>query len=66
MDSTCLNNTGFIKPAYVVKLWSQDDFDGFNGRQLCALQSVMLTMTNWYDLIQPQTPNWNVSMRPMC
>ena len=30
MDSTCLNITGFIQPAYVVKLLSQDDFDGFN------------------------------------
>jgi len=34
MDSTCLNITGFIQPAYVVKLLSQDDFDGFNDRQL--------------------------------
>ena len=34
MDSTCLNITGFIQPAYVVKLLSQDDFDGFNYRQL--------------------------------
>ena len=34
MDSTCLNVTGFIQPVYVVKLLSQDDFDGFNGRQL--------------------------------
>lgn len=32
MDSTCLNITGFIQPAYVVKLLSQDDFDGFNER----------------------------------
>ena len=34
MDSTCLNITGFIQPAYVVKLLAQDDFDGFNDRQL--------------------------------
>ena len=32
MDSTCL-----IQPAYAVKLLSQDDFDGFNDRQLYAL-----------------------------
>ena len=34
MDTTCLNITGFIQPAYVVKLLAQDDFDGFNDRQL--------------------------------
>ena len=41
MDSTCLNITGFIQPAYVVKLLSQDDFDGFNDRQLyvCPAES---------------------------
>lgn len=34
MDNTYLNITGFIQPAYVVKLLAQDDFDGFNDRQL--------------------------------
>ena len=34
MDSTCLNIIGFIQPAHVVKLLAQDDFDGFNDRQL--------------------------------
>ena len=34
MDSPCLNITSFIQPAYVVKLQAQDDFDGFNNRQL--------------------------------
>ena len=38
MDSTCLNITGFIQPAYVVKLLSQDDFDGFmTDSFMCAL-----------------------------
>jgi hypothetical protein len=34
MENTCLNITGFIQPAYVVKMLSQDDYDGFNDRQL--------------------------------
>lgn len=34
MDNTCLNITGFIQPAYVVKLLAQDDFDDFNDRLL--------------------------------
>ena len=45
-DSTCLNITGFIQPAYVVKLLSQDDFDGFNDRQLhvCPVERDQLVM----------------------
>ena len=34
MNTTCLNITGFIQPAYVVKILAQDDFSGFNNRQL--------------------------------
>ena len=30
------HNRIFIQPAYVVKLLSQNDFDGFNNRQLYA------------------------------
>ena len=29
-----MNITGFIQPAYVVKMLSQDDYDGYNDRQL--------------------------------
>lgn len=34
MERTCLNITGFIQPAYVVKMMALDDFDGFNDQQL--------------------------------
>lgn len=34
MENTCFNITGFIQPAYVVKMMALDDFDGFNDRQL--------------------------------
>ena len=34
VELQCPKITGFIQPAYVVKLLSQDDFDGFNDRQL--------------------------------
>ena len=64
MDSTCLNITGFIQPAYVVKLLSQDDFDGFNDRQLYVWPAeARLTMTNLHHLILRHVQSWNASTK---
>ena len=60
MDSTCLNITGFIQPAYVVKLLSQDDFDGFNDRQLyvCPVERDVN-----YDELVPFDPTTNPQLK---
>ena len=60
MDSTCLKITGFIQPAYVVKLLSQDDFDGFNDHQLCVC-SVERDVD--YDELVPFDPTTNPHLK---
>ena len=56
MDSICLNITGFIQPAYVVKLLSQDDLDGYNERQLCVCPAERDVD---YDELEPFDPTIN-------
>ena len=54
MEKTCLNITGFIQPAYVVKMMALDDFDGFNDRQLfiCPKERDVD-----YQELKPKDPN---------
>lgn len=60
MDSTCLNITSFIQPAYVVKLLSQDDFDGFNARQLYVCPAERDVD---YDELVPLDPTTNPQLK---
>jgi len=60
MHSTCLNITGFIQPAYVVKLLTQDDFDGFNDRQLYVCPAERDVD---YDELIPFAPTTNPQLK---
>ena len=60
MDPTCLNIIGFIQPAYVVKILSQHDFDGFNDRQLYVC---LAERDADYDEIVPFDPTTNPQIK---
>lgn len=60
MDSTCLNMTSFIQPTYVVKLFSQDGFDGFNDWQLYVC---LVERDVDYDKLVPFHPTTNPQLK---
>ena len=62
MDSACLNITGFIQPAYVVKLLSQDGFDGVNDRQLYNYVCLVERDVD-YDELVPFDPTTNPQLK---
>ena len=62
INQICLNITGFIQPAYIVKLLSQDDYDDFNDQQLyvCPAEHDVD-----YDELVPFDPNNNPQLKCM-